>query len=171
MRAWLRCLGWTAALWACAGEAPPLATVQVDLLGGPNPGSYDARSQTPACTPDLLGEGSLGIQLSDWTGPKQGLRSLQLVIPADRAPVDSAFYLGMVFGDFFTGTAHEIETRADAPRRKGKGRFEVKQRRDDWTVTITGLTNEGVGIAVTIACHVPQQGQRDATGLPTRGRR
>ena len=143
-----------AALAGCMAEpAPPSTTVEVRLDGGQHPGTYSARSTLPACTRNATGHGSLEIQLSDWSGPSQGLRSLQLVVPADSAAGDSVFYLGLVFGDLFTGTVHEIETRPGAERQKGRGRVRIEGGPTERTVAITGKTSDSVAIAATIQCH------------------
>jgi len=144
-------------LGACAGESGPAAAARVELAGGSNPGAYEVRSRTPACNRDLVGPGSWGVQLTDWTGPKAGLRSLQLVVPA-RSATDQ-FYLGMVFGDFFTGVVHEIETRPDSPRPKGHGAVTVQEQGDAATVSVTGVTQDSVAITATIACELPRAEQ------------
>lgn len=146
-------------LGACqGGGSGPATAARVQLSGGANPGAYEVRSETPACARDLVGPGSWGVQLTDWTGPKAGLRSLQLVVPV-RTTSDQ-FYLGMVFGDFFTGIVHEIETRPDAPRRKGQGSVTVQERGDGATISVTGLTQDSVSITATIACALPPAEQR-----------
>jgi hypothetical protein len=161
-------------LWACSVDPPaPAITAHVELTGGTNPGVYDARSLVPGCSRDLLGKGSWGIQLSDWSGPKSGLRSLQLVVPRDTAGGDSVFYLGMVFGDFFAGTVHEIETRHGAARHRGSGRVTIGRGSDGRTVAITGLTSDGVAIAATIECQRltdPEQSQAGPKPRITGGR-
>lgn len=153
IRRWAGCL----LLWlgGCRAEPGPAAAVRIELAGGSNPGVYLARSQTPACSRDLVGPGSWGVQLTDWTGPKAGLRSLQLVIPSRAEPAQ--FYLGMVFGDFFTGVVREIETRPSAPRVKGHGRVTLLQRRDGATVTVTGITQDSIAITATIACQAQEK--------------
>jgi len=145
--------GWVAlASISCAAE-PPATAVHVELSGGPNPGVYQASSATPACTRDVMGKGSWAVQLNDWSGPENGLRSLQLVVPATAPHPGSEFYLGLVFGDVFSGAVHEIETRAEAPRVKGEGRVQVKEREGDGTVVITGVTGDDVAVSATIQCH------------------
>lgn len=141
----------------------PVTTVHIELRGGSNPGSYQSSSWEPACSRDLLGSGSWSVQMSDWTGPKDGLRSLQLIVPSHSSVADSSFYLGMVFGDFFSGTVHEIETRSDAPGPRGKGAVRVRVGRNDATVAITGATSDGVAIAATIECNALQSSGRNAS--------
>ncbi len=142
-------------LGACGAEQPaPATAVRLTLSGGPNPGGYAAVSSETACRRDLLGPGSWGVQLTDWTGPKEGLRSLQLVLPSVSRPQD--FYLGLVFGDFFVGTVHEIETRRGAPAIRGEGRATVIHDRQTRIVAVSGKTQDGVAIAATITCQERQ---------------
>lgn len=144
-------VGMLALLGACHSQDPrPGAVVRLELTGGPNPGVYEASSTTPACLPDVTGRGSLGVQLTDWQGPKAGLRSLQLVVPATGRA--SEFYLGLVFGDFFTGVVHEIESRPAAPVLRGRGQVSILPTRGGETVSITGMTMDSVAIRATIAC-------------------
>lgn len=133
----------------------PVAEVELTLVGGSNPGQYQARATQATCSRDLVGAGSWGVQLTDWAGPKEGLRSLQLVVPMDT--VQDQFYLGLVFGDFFTGVAREIETRADSPRPKGHGRvIVVNHSPADATFRVTGVTQDSIAVEAMIACHVMQ---------------
>jgi len=154
--------GWVAlASITCAAE-PPATAVRVELSGGPNPGVYQASSATSACTRDLMGKGSWAVQLNDWTGSERGLRSLQLVVPAAAANRGSEFYLGLVFGDVFSGPVHEIETRVGAPRVKGEGWVEVREREGVGTVVITGVTGENVTVSATIQCRRLDQSDTNA---------
>ncbi len=137
-------------LSACARPPAPAMRVRLDLAGGTNPGSYRAESPIDGCTRDPVGARSWGVQLSDWTGPKAGLRSLQLVVPSEMKRDE--FYLGLVFGDFFAGTVHEIETRRSAPMPRGRGGVTVKETTDGTVFTVTGMTQDSVAITATIAC-------------------
>jgi hypothetical protein len=158
---------WGLALGACSLRPhAPATAVRIELRGGPNPGTYEASSPEVGCSRDLLGPGSWTVQMSDWTGPKNGLRSLQLVIPSRSAAGDSAFYLGMVFGDFFSGTVHEIETRDRASTHRGAGEVRVRIGQNEGTVAITGQTSEGVAIAATIECGTLGHGGRGAAVKP-----
>jgi hypothetical protein len=141
-------------LVSCRLGHAPAAEVQLTLTGGSNPGVYQAEADQPACSRDLLGRGSWGVQLTDWKGPKAGLRSLQLVVPADT--LQDQFYLGVVFGDFFTGIAREIETRPDSPRPKGHGHVTVDSSPAGATFRVDGVTQDSVAIQATIACHMAQ---------------
>lgn len=147
-------------LAGCRPAHVPPAEVALTLVGGSNPGRYEARAEQPSCTRDLVGRGSWGVQLTDWKGPKAGLRSLQLVVPADT--VKDQFYLGLVFGDFFTGIAREIETRADSPRPKGHGQVKVDVSPAGATFRVRGVTQDSVAIQATIACHM-EQAAKDGT--------
>jgi hypothetical protein len=140
-----------------AAAAGPAAAVRVELAGGSNPGVYQATADQPACTRDLVGPGSWGVQLTDWKGPKAGLRSLQLVVPAPAQ--QDQFYLGLVFGDFFTGIAREIETRPASPRPKGNGRVSIEPYPGGATVRVTGVTQDSVAVTATIACTLTQEEQ------------
>lgn len=137
-------------LSACARTPAPAMRARVDLAGGSNPGSYEAKSLQDGCAEDPVGRDSWGVQLSDWSGPKAGLRSLQLVVPS--AATGDQFYLGLVFGDFFAGTVHEIETRPSAPMARGHGGVTVKRTTDGAVITVTGMTQDSVAISATIAC-------------------
>jgi hypothetical protein len=149
---------WLLWLTGCRlAAARPPAEVQLELVGGSNPGVYQASADQPACNRDLVGPGSWGIQLTDWKGPKSGLRSLQLVVPS--AANQDQFYLGLVFGDFFTGIAREIETRPVSPRPKGRGRVLIESVPGRATVRITGITQDSVAITATIACVLSQAAQ------------
>lgn len=149
VRAWL-----PLALVSCRLGRAPSAAVQLTLTGGSNPGVYRAEADRPACSRNLVGPGSWAVQLTDWKGPKEGLRSLQLVVPADS--LKQQFYLGLVFGDFFTGVAREIETRPDSPRPKGHGQVEIEPSSAGATFRVSGVTQDSVAIQATIACHVEQ---------------
>ncbi len=154
MRA-LRRVAWLSLAAVACGTQParPAAGVAVDLGGGPNPGRYQSEKSIPTCSRGLVGRGSWAIQYSDWTGPRSGLRSLQLVVPAPEQPDD--FYLGMVFGDFFAGTVHEIETRASAPAARGRGKVIVRPLGRGTVVMVTGKTDRDVAISATITCQTP----------------
>lgn len=144
----------TLALMACTAEPPaPATSVHVELRGGPNPGVYEASTPAPACTRDVMGKGSWGVQLNDWSGPESGLRSLQLVVPASAATANTGFYLGMVFGDVFAGAVHEIETRAEAPRSKGNGQVQIQEMEGGGALVVTGVTGDSVMVSMTIQCH------------------
>lgn len=140
--------------------AGPAAAVRVELAGGSNPGVYQATADEPGCTRDLVGPGSWGVQLTDWKGPKAGLRSLQLVVPLQAR--QDQFYLGLVFGDFFTGIAREIETRPGSPRPKGHGRVSIEPHPGGATVRLTGVTQDSIAINATIACTL-SQAEQEAT--------
>jgi hypothetical protein len=77
-----------------------------------------------------------------------------LVVPS-RAQQDQ-FYLGLVFGDFFTGIAREIETRPASPRPKGHGRLSIEPSPGGATIRVTGVTQDSVAITATIACTLMQ---------------
>ena len=138
-----------------AATAGPAAAVRLELAGGSNPGVYQATADQPGCTRDLVGPGSWGVQLTDWKGPKAGLRSLQLVVPSPAR--QDQFYLGLVFGDFFTGIAREVETRPASPRPKGRGRVLIEPYPGGATVRVTGVTQDSVAITATIACTLTQE--------------
>jgi hypothetical protein len=146
---------WPLLLGAChRGRPGPAAVVRLEITGGPNPGVYQASSNAPACLREVTGAGSWGVQLTDWRGPKAGLRSLQLVVPSTTQP--GRFYLGLVFGDFFTGVVHEIETRPAALRQRGHGQVSILPRRDGATVSVSGMTMDSVAITATITCATAQ---------------
>ncbi len=138
----------------CQAERPAVA-VQVELAGGVNPGVYTAVAPGQGCNRGLLGPGSWAVQLTDWTGPKTGLRSLQLVVPSQARPTE--LYLGLVFGDFFTGVVHEIETRPEAPLVKGWGELGMDSTDDGVTLVVTGSTGDTVALTATIACARTQE--------------
>ena len=65
------------AIGACSRRPhAPATAARIELRGGPNPGTYEAGSPEAGCSRDLLGPGSSTVQMSDWTDPKNGLRSL-----------------------------------------------------------------------------------------------
>jgi hypothetical protein len=138
----------------CEAERPAVA-VQVELAGGVNPGVYTAVAPAAGCIRGLLGPGSWAVQLTDWTGPRAGLRSLQLVVPSQARPTE--LYLGLVFGDFFTGIVHEIETRPDAPLLRGRGELGIDSTEDGATLIVTGSTGDTVALTATIACARTQE--------------
>ncbi len=145
---WLTCL-----LLACQAAPAPATRVRVDL-GGSERGQFESTAVKSACVAAPAGPGSLGVQFTDWTGPKDGLRSLSLVVPALKRPTD--FYLGMVFGDFFAGHVLEIETRAGAPDARGHGEVRVASDGGTTTVTVTGTTELAVALTATITCVNPE---------------
>ncbi len=144
-------------LSGCPFGARPAAEVRLELVGGSNPGVYQASAEQPSCSRDLVGPGSWGVQLTDWKGPKEGLRSLQLLVPSEER--QDQFYLGVVFGDFFTGFAREIETRQASPRPKGRGRVIIEPTSGGATMRVTGVTQDSVAVTATIACTLPQAGK------------
>lgn len=151
----MRLIRWAGWCWmllgACGAERPaPATVVQVSIGGGPNPGRYESVSREDLCRRDLLGPGSWGVQLTDWTGPRRGLRSLQLALPSADHPQE--FYLGLVFGDFFVGTTHEIESRPTAPEPRGRGQATALEDRDARIIAVTGQTWDSVAITATITC-------------------
>ncbi len=151
------------ALSACTRQPPaPATVVHLEIAGGSNPGSYDSRPTTTECLRGLVGPGSWAVQMTDWTGPKSGLRSLQLVVPAPGRPRE--FYLGLVFGDLFVGTVHEIETRPSAPSLKGSGAVSLQDHDSAGTVTVVGMTRDSVAITATIACRFAQE-HRNRRGI------
>lgn len=137
---------------ACQAAPAPATRVRVTLAGSEH-GQFEGTAATSACVRAPAGPGSLGVQFTDWTGPKDGLRSLSLVVPAVSRPGD--FYLGMVFGDFFAGHVLEIETRAGAPAARGHGAVRVAPGGGTTTVTVTGTTDEAVTLTATITCVNP----------------
>jgi hypothetical protein len=142
------------ALAGCAApESRPASGVTVEISGGPNPGSYTGTAPAATCVREPIGPGSLGVQYSDWGGPSNGLRSLQLMLPAESRPRE--FYLGLAFGDPFSGAVHEIETRAEAPARRGDGAVSVTVSDRETTVTVTGKTADAVAITTRIECRKP----------------
>jgi hypothetical protein len=154
MRLPLCVVAMAAALGACGAQrAGRPRGVAVNLEGGPNPGHYMDSVAVPTCTRGLVGPRSWDIQYSDWTGPRTGLRSLQLVVPAPDHP--ESFYLGMVFGDLFVGTVHEIDTRATAPVARGTGTITLRPVGTGTLVTLKGATKDDVAVSATIACQTP----------------
>jgi len=141
--------------FAC-GTAPRPEAVTVDLfLGGdPRSGHHQGTSHLDSCFRGLVGPGSWGVQFTDWTGPRGGLRSLQLIVPALPDGRSRQFYLGVVLGDFFTGTVHEIETRAGVPERRGEGEVEVVGPNAEGTaaIRVRGLTADSVPVRSSITC-------------------
>lgn len=144
----------TMMLAAGCSERPAVA-VRVELASGANAGVYTAVAPAPGCVRGLLGPGSWAVQITDWTGPREGMRSLQLVIPSQARPTE--LYLGLVFGDFFTGRVHEIESRSGAPVAKGWGELGIDSTEDGATLVVSGSTRDTVAITATIACARTQE--------------
>lgn len=140
-------------LSGCQSAPAPGTAVRVEIAGGTNPGVYQSSGREISCAGSAAGAEGLGVQFTDWTGPKEGLRSLSLVLPSAQAPDD--FYLGMVFGDFFAGRVIEIDTRAAAPAPRGKGKVTVVPAQGGTAVTVTGETENAVALRATILCLTP----------------
>lgn len=140
-------------LGGCQSAPAPGTAVRVEIAGGANPGVYETSGREISCAGPAAGAEGLGVQFTDWTGPKEGLRSLSLVLPSSQRPED--FYLGMVFGDFFAGRVIEIDTRAAAPAPRGKGRVTVAPAEGGTAVTVTGETENAVALTATILCLTP----------------
>lgn len=140
-------------LGGCQSAPAPGTAVRVEIAGGDNPGVYETSGREISCAGSAAGPAGLGVQFTDWTGPKEGLRSLSLVLPSAQRPDD--FYLGMVFGDFFAGRVLEIDTRAAAPAPRGKGRVTVAPADGGTAVTVTGETENAVALTATILCLTP----------------
>lgn len=151
-----RWLSLTLTLVACRGSATPPA-VEVELAGGAHPGVYQSRGTLASCVGEATGDGGLGVQFTDWTGPKDGLRSLSLVLPSATRPDD--FYLGLVFGDFFAGSVLEIDTRAASPAPRGHGVVSLVPVARRTIVTVTGATADAVALTATIICATVEGGK------------
>ena len=135
----------------CNREAPaPATTVRVALEDGAGSSSYDAVSLDPACLPGLVGPGSWSVQFSDWKGPREGLRSLQLVVP--QSADTGKFYLGLVFGTLSDGVVYEIDTRQESASRAGSGSVQIAEEAGGSTLTVVGQTDKGTKVTAVVRC-------------------
>jgi hypothetical protein len=139
---------------ACKGDRPPMPAAEISLAvsGGPNAGTVTVRSAEVICTEGIVGGGSWGVQYTDPELTSR-LGSMQVIVP-NAGPEGTArqFYLGLVFQSFLAGTNHEIETRDSAGRASGGGTVSIQRQDSSASLTITGHTEDGVGISATVRC-------------------
>jgi hypothetical protein len=142
------------AVAACLGDRSPLPAAEISLAvsGGPNAGTVTVRSLDVICTEGIVGGGSWGVQYTD---PRLTTRlgSMQMIVPhAGPEGLARQFYLGLVFQNFLAGTDHEIETRDSVGRRSGEGVVSIQQKDSSASFTISGHTQDGIGISATVRC-------------------
>jgi hypothetical protein len=142
---------------ATAASAGAVAgKIHLDVTGGANAGSYDVEMKGSGCSYGLAGKSAWGNQYSiDTNDPKQ-FSSLQLVVPDTKAAAagTSEFQMTVQFGPLFGngGASYDVNTRPDAPNKRGSGTVTVQDQGSTGKVTFDAKTADGVGLKGTIDC-------------------
>lgn len=142
---------------ASTGDGPVNGAIALNVKGGPNAGTYEAKMTSGGCSHGLAGKDTWGNQYSlDTQDPKQ-FSSLQLVVPSTEAAKQGTeeLLMSISFGPLFGAqeAKYEIDTRSEARKRRGSGRITIDDRGGSGTVRFTGRTDEGVELEGTIECH------------------
>ncbi len=122
-------------------------TVHLVITGGPNAGTYDAKTSQGGCS--HMGN-MWGNQLSSPKGEPKKFNSLQLMIPDMNSAADE-FLLTVSFGPLLQQTAsYEVDTRGK--NKSGSGKVTVKDAGKTAKVTFNVKTASGVKLEGTIDC-------------------
>ena len=127
------------------------------LTGGPNAGSFSAKSINPTCSMGLTGAKSFGNQYSVSGKGDNDFSSLQLIVDDYDAAKKGTekFYLKVAFGKRLLGKKYEINNSSNSltGKKQGTGKLTIKENGAIKTVTITGKTKDGIEIVTTIVCN------------------
>jgi hypothetical protein len=122
-------------------------TVHLVITGGPNAGTYDAKTSQGGCSHMA---NMWGNQLSSPKGEPKKFNSLQLIIPDMNSAADE-FLLTVSFGPLLQQTAsYEVDTRGK--NKSGSGKVIVKDAGKTAKVTFSVKTAGGVKLEGTIDC-------------------
>ena len=146
--------GATVASAAPAGESK--GTIHLEVVGGPNAGSYDVNMPGSGCSYGLAGPTAWGNQYSIDTEDAKAFSSLQLIVPDAKAAAGgtSNFQMTAQFGPLFggDGASYDVNTRPDAPKKSGSGTVTVDDKGSTGRVTFDAKTDAGVELKGTIDC-------------------
>ncbi len=142
-----------------ASNAPTGAAkgaIHLEVIGGPNAGSYDVNMADGGCSYGLAGPTAWGNQYSIDTEDAKKFSSLQLIVPDAEAAAagTSTFQLTAQFGPLFGngGASYDVNTRPDAPKRGGSGTVRVEDHGSTGRVTFDAKTDADVELKGTIDC-------------------
>lgn len=144
----------TAAATGAADADKPNSTIHLVVAGGPNAGTYDAKATSGGCSYGLAGTGAWGNQYSIETKDPKAFSSLQLIVPDAKGAAHGTtqFQMTVGFGPLFQGKSYDVNTRANAAKKEGKGSLTVEDHGSTAKVTFDAETDAGVKLSGTIDC-------------------
>lgn len=141
---------------SAAPDGASKGTVHLEVIGGPNAGSYDADMLESGCSYGLAGPTAWGNQYSIDTEDAKAFSSLQLIVPDAKAAAGgtSTFQITAQFGPIFGGggASYDVNTRPDAPKKSGSGTVTVEDHGSTGRVTFDAKTDANVELKGTIDC-------------------
>jgi hypothetical protein len=145
-----------ATLASAAPDGASKGTIHLEVIGGPNAGSYDVDMLESGCSYGLAGATAWGNQYSIDTDDAKKFSSLQLIVPDAKAAAGgtSTFQMTAQFGPIFGGggASYDINTRPDAPKKSGSGTVTIEDHGSTGRVTFDAKTGAGVELKGTIDC-------------------
>lgn len=145
-----------ATMASAAPDGASKGTVHLEVIGGPNAGSYDADMLESGCSYGLAGPTAWGNQYSIDTEDAKAFSSLQLIVPDAKAAAGgtSTFQITAQFGPIFGGggASYDVNTRPDAPKKSGSGTVTVEDHGSTGRVTFDAKTDANVELKGTIDC-------------------
>jgi hypothetical protein len=145
-----------AAVASATSDGESKGTIHLEVVGGPNAGSYDVDMPGSGCSYGLAGPTAWGNQYSIDTDDAKKFSSLQLIVPDAKAAAGgtSTFQMTAQFGPLFGsgGASYDVNTRPDAPKKSGSGTVTVADHGSTGTVTFDARTDAGVELKGTIDC-------------------
>ncbi len=141
---------------SAASDGAAKGTIHLEVVGGPNAGSYDADMVDGGCSYGLAGPTAWGNQYSIDTEDAKAFSSLQLIVPDAKAAAGGTqtFQLTAQFGPLFGngGASYDVNTRPDAPKKGGSGTVTVEDHGSTGRVTFDAKTDANVQLKGTIDC-------------------
>ncbi|WP_040397433.1 hypothetical protein [Cesiribacter andamanensis] len=129
------------------------ATIRLVLEGGEMAGTYEARCMDAGCSHGLAGENQFGLQYSEEGKGANELSSVQMIVPNVQGDTKAKeFMVTMSFGELFKGKSYTINTMSAGRGEKGSGTVEVTFQGKKATVKITGQTQQGEKVDLTVEC-------------------
>jgi hypothetical protein len=145
-----------ATLASAAPDGASKGTIHLEVIGGPNAGSYDVDMLESGCSYGLAGATAWGNQYSIDTDDAKKFSSLQLIVPDAKAAAGgtSTFQMTAQFGPIFGGggASYDINTRSDAPKKSGSGTVTIEDHGSTGRVMFDAKTGAGVELKGTIDC-------------------
>ena len=131
-------------------------TIHLEVIGGPNAGSYDVDMPNSGCSYGLAGPTAWGNQYSIDTEDSKKFSSLQLIVPDAKGAAGgtATFQMTAQFGPMFGdgGALYAVNTHPDAPTKGGSGTVTVEDHGSTGRVTFDAKTDAGVELKGTIDC-------------------
>ena len=141
---------------SAASNGASKGTIHLEVIGGPNAGSYDVDMPGSGCSYGLAGPTAWGNQYSIDTEDSKTFSSLQLIVPDAKAAAGgtSTFQMTVQFGPMFGdgGASYDVNTRPDAPKKSGSGTVTVDDQGSTGRVTFEAKTDAGVELKGAIDC-------------------